>query len=83
MKRTRPKAKQIIRNLKTAEQLIALGNTVAGLRCVIEVTQMYHRWRQPCGGTQAEEARRLTHPQKAMLWRQASAKRKDSGAGLS
>jgi len=35
---------------------------------VIEVTQpTYHRWRQQYGGMQAEEARRLTQLEKAML----------------
>jgi len=41
MKRTRHTAEQIIRKLKTAEQLIAQGKTV------LEVTQpTYHRWLQ-------------------------------------
>jgi len=61
MKRTRHTAEQIIRKLKTAEQLIAQGKTVADVCRVIEVTQpTYHRWRQQYGGMQAEEARRLT-----------------------
>jgi putative transposase len=47
MKRTRHSAEQIIRKLKTAEQLIAQGKTVDDVSCVIEVTQLtYHRWRQ-------------------------------------
>jgi putative transposase len=47
MKRTRHTAEQIIRKLKTAEQLIAHGKTVADVCRLIEVTQpMYHRWRQ-------------------------------------
>jgi putative transposase len=56
---------QIIRKLKTAEQLIAQGKTVADVCRVIEVTQpTYHRWRQQYGGMQAEEARRLTQLEK-------------------
>ena len=39
MKRTRHTAEQIIRKLKTAEQLIAQGKTVADVCRVIEVTQ--------------------------------------------
>ena len=53
MKRTRHTAEQIIRKLKTAEQLIAQGKTVADVCRVIEVTQpTYHRWRQQYGGMQ-------------------------------
>ena len=60
MKRTRHTAGQIIRKLKTAEQLIAQGKTVADVFRVIEVTQpTYNRWLQQYGGIQAEEARRL------------------------
>jgi transposase-like protein len=65
MKRTRHTAEQIIRKLKTAEQLIAQGKTVIEVCRVIEVTQpTYHRWRQQYGGMQAEEARRLTQLEK-------------------
>ncbi|MFM7314299.1 MAG: transposase [Cyanobium sp.] len=61
MKRTRHTAEQIIRRLKTAEQLIAQDRTAVEVCRVIEVTQStYHRWRQQYGGMQAEEARRLT-----------------------
>ncbi len=65
MNRTRHTSEQIIRKLKTAEQLIAQGKTVADICRVIEVTQpTYHRWRQQYGGMQAEEARRLTQLEK-------------------
>ena len=65
MKRIRHTAEQIIRRLKTAEQLIAQGKTVVVVGCVIEVTQpTYHRWQQEYGGMQAEEARRLTQLEK-------------------
>jgi len=65
MKRTRHTAEQIIRKLKTSEQLIAQGKTVVEVCRVIEVTQpTYHRWRQQYGGMQAEEARRLTQLEK-------------------
>ena len=47
MKRIRHTAEQIIRKLKIAEQLIALGKTVADVCRSIEVTQpTYHRWKQ-------------------------------------
>ena len=65
MKRTRHTAEQIIRKLKTAEQLIAQGKTVADVCRALEVSQpTYHRWRQQYGGMQAEEARRLTQLEK-------------------
>ena len=61
MKFARQTAEQIIRKLKTAEQLIAQGKTVADACRVIEVTQpTYQRWRHEYGGMQAEAARRLT-----------------------
>jgi len=44
MKRTHRKPEQIIRKLKTAEQLIAQGKTIADVCRSIEVTQpTYHR----------------------------------------
>ena len=65
MKRTRHTAEQIIRKLKTAEQLIAQGKTVVEVCRVIEVTQpTCHCWREQYSGMQAEEARRLTQLQK-------------------
>ena len=46
-------AEQIIRKLKTAEQLIAQDKTVADVCRAIEVTQpTYHRWKQQYGGMQ-------------------------------
>jgi len=57
MKRTRPTAEQIIRKLKTAEQLIAQCKTVVGVCRIIEVMQpTYHRSRQQYGGIQAGES---------------------------
>jgi putative transposase len=68
MKRIRHTAEQIIRKLKTAEQLITQGKTVADVCRAIEVTQpTYHRWKQQYGGMQADEAKRLTQLKKAML----------------
>jgi hypothetical protein len=47
MKRARHTAKQIIRNLKMAEQMIAQGKTVVEVCRVIEVTHpAYRRWQQ-------------------------------------
>jgi len=65
MKRTRHTPEQIIRKLKTAEQLLAQGMTIADVCRALEVAQpAYHHWRQLYGGMQAEEARRLTQLEK-------------------
>jgi len=65
MKRTRHTPEQIIRQLKTAEQLIAQGKTVADVCRALVVSQpTYHHWRQLYGGMQAEEAKRLTQLEK-------------------
>ena len=65
MKRTRHTAEQIIRKLKTAEQLIAQGKSVADVCRALEVSQpIYHRWKQHYGGMQAEEAKRPTQLEK-------------------
>jgi len=65
IKRTRHTAKQIIRKLKTAEELIAQGMFLVEICCFIEVTQpTYHLWRQQYGGMQAQESRSLTQLQK-------------------
>ena len=61
MKRIRHTPEPIIRRLKTAEQLIAQGKTVADVCRAIELTQpTYHCWKQHYGEMQAVEAKRLT-----------------------
>ena len=56
MKYIRHTAEQIIHKLKTAEQLIAQGKTVADVCRAIEATQpSYHRLKQKYGGMQVEE----------------------------
>ena len=56
---------QIIRKLKTADQLIAQGRTVSDVCRVLEVAQpTYHRWRQLYGGMKSEEAKRLNQLEK-------------------
>jgi len=65
MKRTNHTPEQIFRKLKTAEQLLAQGKTVADICRALEVSQpTYHRWRKLYGGMQAEEAKRLTQLEK-------------------
>ena len=65
MKRTRHTPEQIIRKLKTADQLLAQGQTVADACRFLEVSQpTYHRWRPLYGGMKAEEAKRLSQLEK-------------------
>jgi transposase-like protein len=65
MKRTRHTPEQIIRKLKTADQLLAQSQTVADACRVLEVSQLtYHRWRQLYGGSKAEEPKGLSQLEK-------------------
>ena len=65
MKRIRHTAEQIIRKLKTAEQLLDQGKTLADVCRVLEVAQpTCHRWRQLYGSMKAEDAKRLTQLEK-------------------
>jgi len=64
-KRTRHIPEQTIRRLKTADQLLAEGQTVADACRVLEVCQpTYHRWQQLYGGMKAEGAKRLSQLEK-------------------
>jgi putative transposase len=81
MKRTRHTAAQIVRKLKTAEQLIAQGKTVTEDCRVLGVAQLtHHRWEQIDGGMQAEEARHPTQLDKENTSQEASGR---SRAGTS
>jgi hypothetical protein len=54
MKRTRHTPEQIIRKLKTADQLIAQARAVSDVFRVLEVAQStYHRWCQLYRGMKA------------------------------
>jgi transposase-like protein len=65
MKRKRHTPEQIIRKLRTAEQLLNQGQSVADVCRALEVSApTYHRWRQQYGGMHAEEAKRLTQLEK-------------------
>jgi len=65
MKHTRHTPEQIIRKLKTADQLLAQGKIVADACRVLEVSQpTYHRWQQLYGGIKAAEAKRLSQLEK-------------------
>jgi transposase-like protein len=51
---------QIIRKLRTAEQLLNQGQTVADVFRALEVSvPTYHRWQQLYGGMKGTEAKRL------------------------
>ena len=70
MKRKRHTPEQIIRKLRTAEQLLNQGQTVADVCRTLEVSApTYHRWQQLYGGmcqatvkTGPEATRKLVHP---------------------
>ncbi len=54
---------QIIRKLRTAEQLLNQGQTVADVCRSLEVSApTYHRWQQLYVGMKATEAKRLKEP---------------------
>ena len=60
MKRKRHNPEQIIRKLRTAEQLLNQGQTVADVCRALEVSApTYYRWQQLYGGMKATEAKRL------------------------
>jgi putative transposase len=51
---------QIIKKLREADTMLALGKTIGQVVQVLEVSeQTFHRWRQQYGGMKAEEAKRL------------------------
>lgn len=60
MIRKRHTPEQIIRKLRTAEQLLSQGQSVADVCRALEVAAPnYHRWQQLYGGMKATEAKRL------------------------
>ena len=60
--RKRHSPEQIIRKLREAEAMLAVGKTMGQVVQALEVSeQTYHRWRNQYGGMKAEEAKRLKH----------------------
>jgi len=56
---------QIIRMLRTAEQLLNQGQTVADVCRALEVSALtYYRWQQLYGGMKAAEAKRFSQLEK-------------------
>jgi transposase len=60
VKRRRHTAEQIVRKLREADRLLAVGMEVPEVAKVLEVSeQTYHRWRAQYGGMQADDVKRL------------------------
>ena len=58
-------AEQIIRKLREADTMLAVGKTIGQVVQVLEVSeQTFHRWRNQYGGMKSEEAKRLTELEK-------------------
>ncbi len=53
-------AEQIIRKLREADTMLAVGKTIGQVVQVLQVSeQTFHRWRNQYGGMKSEEAKRL------------------------
>ena len=60
MKRKRHSPEQVIRKLRTADQLLNQGQSVADVCRALDVSAATdHRWQQLYGGMKATEAKRL------------------------
>ena len=60
MKGKKHGAEQIIKKLREAEAMIAVGKTIGQVAQALESSeQTFHRWRNQYGGMKAEEAKRL------------------------
>ena len=71
MKRKRHTPEQIIRKLRTAEQLLNQGQSVADVCRALEVSApTYHRWQQLYGGmwTQSGGAHKPLRPNASRNW---------------
>ena len=53
-------AEQIIKKLREADTMLAVGKTIGQVVQVLEVSEKtFHRWRNQYGGMKAEEVKRL------------------------
>ena len=60
MKGKRHTPEQIIRKLRDADAMLAVGKSIGQVAQALEVSeQTFHRWRNQYGGMKAEEAKRL------------------------
>lgn len=51
---------QIIRKLREADTMLAVGKTIGQVVQILEISeQTFHRWRHQYGGMKAEEVKRL------------------------
>jgi putative transposase len=65
VKRQRHTPEQIIRKLRTAEQMLSEGKTIGEAAKALEVSeQTLHRWRNQYGGMKAEDVKRLKELEK-------------------
>lgn len=60
MKRRKHTPDQVVRKLREADRLLALGKEVPEVAKHLEISeQTYHRWRNQYGGLKANDAKRL------------------------
>ncbi len=60
MKGKKHNPEQIIKKLREADAMIAMGKTIGQVLQSLEISeQTFHRWRNQYGGMKAEEAKRL------------------------
>jgi transposase-like protein len=60
MKGKRHSAEQIIKKLREADAMLAVGKSIGQVVQALEISeQTFHRWRNQYGGMKSEEARRL------------------------
>jgi transposase-like protein len=60
MKGKKHSAEQIIKKLREADAMLAIGKTIGQVVQALEISeQTFHRWRNQYGGMKAEEAKRL------------------------
>ena len=60
MRRKKHTAEQIIRKLREADAMLAVGKSIGQVAQSLEISeQTFHRWRNQYGGMKAEEAKRL------------------------
>ena len=59
-RRKRHSPEQIIKKLREADAMVAVGKTIGQVVQSLEISeQTFHRWRNQYGGMKAQEAKRL------------------------
>ena len=60
MKRRRHTPEQVVRKLREADRMIAVGKTTPEVAKALEVSEnTFHRWRAQYGGMKADDVKRL------------------------